>query len=114
MPETTHVIDAQIAAYRDRDLEQFLGYYSPDVVIRDLTGNVLMDGLDVMHEQYGQLFRDSPQLRVDVLSRMVIGEYVIDDEQVTGFNLPGSPTELHAVVVYQVQEDKIHGVTFIM
>jgi hypothetical protein len=114
MPETTDIIDAQIAAYRDRDLDQFLGYYSPGIVIRDLTGNVLMDGLDVMREQYGQLFRDSPQLRVDILSRMVVGEYVIDDEQVTGFNLPGSPTELHAVVVYQVQEDHIHGVTFIM
>jgi hypothetical protein len=45
---------------------------------------------------------------------MVIGDYVIDDEQIAGFNLPGSPTELHAVVVYQVQEDKIHAVTFIM
>jgi hypothetical protein len=114
MAETTDIIDAQIAAYRDRDLEQFLGYYSPGVIVKDLTGNVLMDGLDVMREQYGQLFRDSPRLQVDILSRMVVGECVIDDEQVTGFNLPGSPTELHAVVVYQVRDDKIHAVTFIM
>jgi hypothetical protein len=114
MPEAKDIIDAQIAAYRDRDLEQFLGYYSPGVVIRDLAGNVLMGGLDVMREQYGQLFRDSPQLQVDILSRMVIGEYVIDEERVTGFNLPGFPAVVHSVVVYQVAEDKIHGVTLIM
>lgn len=114
MPDTTDVVDAQLAAYRDRDLERFLGYYAPDVVIKDLTGNVLMDGLDVMREQYGQLFRDSPQLKVDIPRRMVIGAYVIDDEHVTGFNLPGFPAELHAVVVYQVADGKIQGVTFVM
>jgi hypothetical protein len=114
MPETTEIVDAQIAAYRDRDLERFLGHYSPGVVIKDLAGNVLMGGLAAMREQYGQLFRDSPQLKVDIRQRMVTGEYVIDEEQVTGFHLPGFPAELHAVVVYQVADEKIHGVTFIM
>jgi hypothetical protein len=38
---------------------------------------------------------------------------VIDEEQVTGFNLPGYPRQLHAVVAYQVTGGKIHGVTFI-
>jgi hypothetical protein len=66
MPRTIDVVDAQIAAYRNRDLEAFLGYYSPDVVIKDLAGNVVMGGLDVMREQYGRLFRDSPELTVDI------------------------------------------------
>jgi uncharacterized protein (TIGR02246 family) len=113
MPETTDVVDAQIAAYRNRDLERFLGCYSPDVVIKDISGNVVMGGLDVMREQYGQLFRDSPELTVDIPQRRLIGDYVIDEEQVTGFNLPGYPAELHAVVAYQVTNGKIHGVTFI-
>jgi hypothetical protein len=113
MSQSTDVVDAQISAYRNRDLEAYLGYYSPDVVIKDLAGNVVMGGLDVMREQYGQLFRDSPELTVDIPQRIVIGDYVIDEEQITGFNLAGFPPELHAAVAYQVTDGKIHGVTFI-
>jgi hypothetical protein len=47
----TDVIDAQIAAYRERDLQRFLDCYAADVVIRDFDGNVLMDGLEVMRER---------------------------------------------------------------
>jgi hypothetical protein len=110
MPAVTDVVDAQISAYRERDLERFLACYAADVVIRDFDGNVLMGSLDVMREQYGQLFRDSPLLSVEIPRRMVVGDHVIDEEQVKGFNLPGSPAELHAVVVYQVKDQKIQSV----
>ncbi len=113
MSDTTDVVDAQVAAYRDRDLERFLGYYAPGAVIKDITGNIVMGSLDAMREQYGQLFRASPGLMVSIPSRIAVGDYVIDEEQVSGFNLPGYPAELHAVVAYQVRDGKIHSVTFI-
>jgi hypothetical protein len=72
-----------------------------------------MGGLGVMREQYGQLFRESPDLTANILQRIVIGDYVIDEEQITGFNLAGFPPELHAAVAYQITDGKIQGVTFI-
>jgi hypothetical protein len=45
MSEVTDVVDRQVAAYRDRDLERFLACYAADVKIKDFDGNVLMDGL---------------------------------------------------------------------
>ena len=57
MTETTDVVDRQVAAYRGRDLERFLGCYAADVKIRDFDGTVLMDGLEAMRGQYGPLFR---------------------------------------------------------
>ena len=109
----TDVIDAQIAAYRERDLQRFLDCYAADVVIRDFDGNVLMDGLEVMRERYGQLFRASPNLAVQIPSRIVVGDHVIDQEHVTGFNLPGSPSELQAVAIYKVRDQKICSVVLI-
>jgi hypothetical protein len=47
------------------------------------------------------------------MPRIVIGDYVIDEEQITGFNLAGVPPELHAAVAYKITDGKIHGVTFI-
>jgi hypothetical protein len=114
MSEATDVVDRQIAAFRDRDLERFLGFYAADVKVKDFDGNALMDGLEAMRGQYGPLFRDSPQLSVQIPRRMVAGDYVIDEEDITGFILAGFPPVMHAVVVYRVQDGLIHDVIFLM
>jgi hypothetical protein len=114
MPDTTEVVDRQLAAARDRDLERFLGCYAADVKIRDFDGNVLMDGPEAMRGWYGPLFRDSLQLTVEIPRRMVAGDYVVDEENLSGFILSGFSPEVHAVVVYRVQDGLIHDVVLLM
>jgi hypothetical protein len=114
MPEATDVVDRQIAAFRDRDLERLLGFYAAWVKVRDFAGNVLMDGLEAMRGQYGPLFRDSPELSVEIPRRMAAGDYVVDEEQVSGFVLAGYPVAMQAVVVYRVRDGLIHDVVFLM
>jgi hypothetical protein len=114
MPGTTDVVDRQIAAFRDRDLERFLGFYAAGVKVRDFDGNVLMDGLEAIRGQYGPLFRDSPELKVEIPRRIVAGEYVVDEEDISGFILAGFPSAMQAVVVYRVRDGLIHDVAFLM
>ena len=114
MSEAADLVDRQIAAYRDRDLERFLGFYAAGVQVRDFDGNVLMDGLEAMRGQYGPLFLDSHQLSVEILRRMVTGDYVVDEEDISGFVLAGFPTAMQAVVVYRVRDGLIHDVVFLM
>lgn len=114
MPDATEVVDRQLAAARDRDLERFLGCYAADVKIRDFDGNVLMDGPEAMRGWYGPLFRDSPQLTVEIPRRMVAGDYVVDEENLSGFILAGFSPEVHAVVVYRVQDGLIHDVVLLI
>jgi len=59
MSDATDLVDRQIAAYRARDLEQFLSFYAEDVRIRDFDGNMLMNGRAAMRGMYEPLFRDS-------------------------------------------------------
>ena len=114
MPEVTDVVDRQVAAYRDRDLERFLACYAADVKVKDFDGNVLMEGLEAMRGQYGPLFRDSPQLSVRIPRRMAAGEYVIDEEYGSGIVMAGFPPEEHIAVVYRVRDDLIHDVILLM
>ena len=114
MSDATEAVDRQLDAFRDRDLERFLGCYAAGVKIRDFDGNVLMDGPDAMRGQYGPLFRDSPQLGVEVPGRMAAGNYVVDEENLSGFILAGFPTEMHAVVVYRVQGGLIQDIVLLM
>jgi uncharacterized protein (TIGR02246 family) len=107
MSAITDVVDEQLAAYRRRDIDGFLSCYAPEIQICGVDGSVRMDGLEVMRERYGQLFDGSPELAVQIANRIVIGDHVIDEERITGFHLPGYPTELHSAVVYQLRADKI-------
>jgi hypothetical protein len=85
------VVDRRLAAYRDRDLDRFLACYALSIRIRDFAGAVLMDGQEAMQSHCGALFRDSPDLCVEIPHRIVAGEYVIDEEVVSGFNVAGFP-----------------------
>lgn len=112
MSSVTDVIDRQIEAYLNRDVESFLACYAPESKITDLEGNVLMD-LDAMREQYGSLFRDSPDLTARIANRIVVGDVVIDEEEIHGVRRPGRPTDVHAAVAYHVSADKIDRVVFL-
>jgi hypothetical protein len=114
MSEATDLVDRQLAAGRDRDLDCFLSFYAEDVKIRDFDGNVLMDGHEGMRGMYGPLFRDSPEFKVEIPSRIVSGDYVIDEEEISGFILAGFPPAMHAVVVYRVRDGLIRDVVFLL
>ncbi len=111
MSYATDVIDAQLDAYFARDLERFAACYAPDVLITSATGEVLAEGHDGIRHMYGELFENSPQLRGRVVNRIAVGSFVVDHEEIEGFNLPGSPTSFEAIAAYQVTDDKISRVT---
>ncbi len=105
------IIEEQISAYNARDLERFIATYSPDIVIEDGENNVLMRGHDQMRERYGPLFQGSPELHGRILCRMRIGKYTVDEEEVTGSR--NFPTQVHAIAIYRVEEEKIVHVRFL-
>ena len=52
MSYVSDLIDAEVGAYRARDLELFLDFFSHDVVVTDFDGNVLMKGIEGLRENY--------------------------------------------------------------
>ncbi len=114
MSAATDLLDRQIAAFRDRDLDGFLGCYADSVTVRDFGGNALMDGKAAMRGQYGPLFRESPQLRAAIAGRIAAGDYVVDEEDISGFILAGFPETMKTVVVYLVRDGLIQDVVFLM
>ena len=92
----------QVEAYNAHDLDGFLACYAEDVVVEDARGAVTMRGKEELREAFGRLFSEFPAVHVEVPTRIRIGEYVIDEEQISGREQP-----LHAVVVYHVCDDGI-------
>ena len=100
-------VQEQLDAYNARDLERFLACYDPQIVFEDGTGQRLSQGVEAMRASYSVLFANSPDLHAEVPTRICAGEFVVDDEHVTGLNLPGVPAEQHVAVVYRVRGDRI-------
>jgi hypothetical protein len=104
-------VKRQVDAYNRRDIDAFLSCYARDTVVEDTTGNVVMRGHDAMRTAYGELFRESQKLHAAIATRIRVGDYVIDDERVTGWR--GSADEIRVVAVYHVANDLIDHVRLI-
>jgi putative hydrolase of HD superfamily len=105
--DPTTIVQAQVDAYNARDIERFLSFYSPDAVVEDGRGTVMAQGHEALRALYGQLFAQSLDLHVEIPRRIHVGAYVIDEEETRGFIFEGFPSELHAAVVYRIEDDKI-------
>jgi hypothetical protein len=102
---TNDPVEEQLAAYNAHDLERFLACYTADAIIEDEANARLMVGHVAMRPAYAALFANSPNLHAEVPTRKRVGDFVVDEERVTG--LPGRADPLHAVVVYRLREGMI-------
>jgi len=103
-------IEAQLAAYNAQDLDAFCACYHDDVRVEDGNGTVLSTGIAVFRQKYAALFAREPANRADVVQRMRVGPWVIDEERVTGRSSP----DLHVVALYRLRGDRIAFVRFLV
>ena len=81
--------------------------YADDASVVLFDGTPMFSDKRVMREQYGELFADSPDLRLTIANRMSAREFVVDEEHGSGFRFAGMPTEMTALSVYRVTDAKI-------
>ena len=111
--DVERVIQGQVDAFNNRNLDKFVSYYVPDIVILDGQGKTMMKGHDGMRAFYGKLFEQSPKLHVEIKTRIIVEHHVIDEEQVSGINLEGFPSELHSAAIYRIADGKIVHAQFL-
>ena len=107
-PET--IVQRQLEAYNDRNLNAFVACFSEDVVVRELQdGEIIAEGRTAFRETYAPLFERCPDLHAKIVHRICKGDTVIDHENVTGM---GNDEMVEAVAIYQVRDSLIHRVWF--
>ena len=78
------VIDRVVAALNAHDLEAFVACYGEDATIEDGYDRVSARGHDELRARFGATFADYPELRIELISRTIVGEFVVQEESVTG------------------------------
>ncbi len=109
MLSPAEVVQAQLDAYNDRDIERFVACYSEQVeVFRPPTSTPVLQGLSALREHYQKNRFTLPNLHARLVNRMVSANIVVDHEAITGLH----DQELSAVAVYQVEAGLIQRVWF--
>jgi uncharacterized protein (TIGR02246 family) len=96
------VVDQQLAAWRARDAEAFASHYAADAVMANHPGVVTFSGREAIQARYARAFAERGPAEVVIETRIVSGDYVVDDETVSWAGGGGS-----AVVIYRVQNCQI-------
>ena len=105
-----HPVDAQLKAYNAHDLDRFVACYSPDVVIRDGQGTILVQGREAMRREFAALFAEEPSLRCEVTTRIDLGSYVVMEERVYRDPEPS----IRGVMIYHLSDEAIDHTTWIL
>ncbi len=105
-PET--IVNQQLEAYNERDIDAFVDTYSNDVQLYNFPHTLISEGSDSLRKSYATFFENTPNLRATIKSRMIIGNKVIDREEVVV-----NGNILNAIAIYEVENGKIVKVTFI-
>lgn len=109
MQGTVDPVQRQLDAYNDRDLERFLAEYTEDIqVFRPPAVEPVLSGKQALGEHYAKNRFTLPNLHARLVNRMVLGEIVVDHEDISGL----SEINIAAVAVYKVVEGRIQTVWF--
>ena len=109
--EPREIVQAAIDAYHAHDLDRCLGYYVPDVVVKDADGKILMNGAAEVRARYAKSMADHPDLHYDIPNRIALGEWVVYEERVTGYAGPRAGEVVRAVLVYRFSDRLIREIT---
>ncbi len=110
--EPRDIVQAAIDAYHDHDLDRCLSFYAPDVVVKQIDGTILIDGADAVRARYASSMARHPNLHYDSPNRIALGDFVIDEERITGF-ATGGPDEDRAALIYRFELGLIREILII-
>ena len=94
-------VDRQVIAYNAGDVDAFIACYAEGVVVESSDGAVVMSGREEMRDRYSRLFAGSPNLQAEIVTRIRVGSYVVDEERITGRR----DGDAHAVAIYRLNAD---------
>jgi hypothetical protein len=104
------ITQAQLDAYNAQDLDAYCGYFTDDVVVADVGAEPNLRGNAAYRERYAGAFAKFPRNKAELLSRIVLGNVVIDHERVDRGD--GVTPVFEVAAIYTFNGDKIARVDF--
>ena len=105
-------VQKQLEAYNACDIDDFMMWWANDCQYYAFPTALLADGAAEIRERHIERFKDA-NLHGALLTRVVIGNIVVDHETVTRTFLEG-PGDIDVLCIYEVENGKIAKAWFKM
>ncbi|MFC0776935.1 nuclear transport factor 2 family protein [Flavobacterium sp. HJSW_4] len=106
------IIEKQMLAYTNRDIESMMALFSQEIKIVDFSDNrIIIQGIDECQKMYHTLFLNSPDLRAEILNSITFDNKVIVQEYIHGRN--GSAEKMEQAIIFEINNEKIDKITVI-
>jgi len=114
IPLIVQLSDAQLSAYNAGDIDAFCACYHDDVQVMDEAGEVSVQGISDFRERYGKLFSTCKNVRAGIVSRLQMGNHIVEHEAWQRMAPESDQLESGFVIVrYTEQDGKIRYVEFL-
>ncbi|WP_296320624.1 nuclear transport factor 2 family protein [Winogradskyella sp.] len=101
------IVQRNLDAYNAQDIDAFMADYSEDIKIYNYPNELRTDGKEAMRKGYESWFQRAKGLKAVIKKRIVFGNKVIDEEEVSA-----NGQTFNAIAIYEVNNGKITRVTF--
>ena len=109
-PSPVDIVQRQVNAYNDRDVDRFAKTFAEDVEVFSLpSGKLSVQGRAALRERYAGFFENTPDLHCHVVNRIAEGRFVTDHEHVRGMR---GRDVVKAIAIYEVVGRTIRRVWF--
>lgn len=110
MSDCVAVVQRQLDAYNDKNIDGWLSTYAKDAKQFNLHGECLATGHEEMRKRIAVRFEE-PDLHARLLSRIVMENIVVDHEVITR-NFPEGKGEIEMLCVYEMASGLIQKASF--
>lgn len=110
--DTELPVQKQLEAYNARDIEAFMAWWADDCQYFAFPSTLLASSAAEIRERHVERFKE-PDLYGRLLTRIVVGNIVIDHETVTR-NFPEGKGEVDVACIYEIENGKIAKAWFKM
>ncbi|MDO5896218.1 nuclear transport factor 2 family protein [Agrobacterium sp. Azo12] len=98
-------VQKQLEAYNARDIESFMPWWAEDCQYYAFPSTLLANSAAEIRARHVERFKE-PDLQGKLLSRISVGNVVIDHETVIR-NFPEGKGEVDVICIYEVEDGKI-------
>ena len=105
-------VQKQLEAYNARDIEAFMPWWASDCQYYAFPSTLLAGSAEEIRARHVERFKE-PDLYGKLLTRIVVGNVVVDHETVTR-NFPDGKGEVDVVCLYEIEAGKIAKAWFKM
>lgn len=104
------LVKGQFDAYNAQDLDRFCSFFADDAALAGFNGAVTAQGLQAIRERHAKLFAQHPKNKATLLHRIVLGNVIIDHEDVE--RSPGGE-RFQVAAIYTIADGKIVRVDYV-